>query len=351
MILYLESPNGYRNQFPINSEADFYPIAAIYPQVIDIARDCESLEEAANEVALYLSSHFMDAWVEGNGPLQKGFKDKAIALGMAASTFISSAGMMPHQPSPAPPVKIEVAPHKRSVGTKKPTFGSRPEDKFLWATMQVESSNGKNTQHQEIKSGKFKGEKAIGRWGLLKPTIDEMLNRKRHGGRLDGDMAPMATMNRDQTEEYLKINPQLELDLARDLAQHVIKRNGGDLKRASYAWLYGHNLSPADITNDHIHSEPYVQKFAMAYPKAPFKKTRAEVTSLIKTKSPTDFKRRLSDWTKHREELNRKLAPPSSNSVQDPGRIREEELDQIQTSDKGSHLDRLRRKVDETKKS
>jgi hypothetical protein len=170
---------------------------------------------------------------------------------------------------------------------KKDNFGSHPMDKFLWNIQQNESSGGNpDVQHPVIQTGVSKGDRAIGRWGLVKKTIDEMVNRMRLKGKLSPDAQKIQKMSRDQIADHFKNNPQSELNMARFLAQHVMNKQKGHEGRAAYSWLYGHNLQPTNISDEVLADDNYVQKYHAVNANNPFKKAKRSpaVTSSSKKK-------------------------------------------------------------------
>jgi len=266
MIIYIWYPSGYRNQFKVSSVEDFSPLAAMFPQVNDIVSECFDLKEAAQEVALYISNGGLDAWVEQDGQLSKGNLKKKL-LHLVWQPHLSCLQCPVNRPLKVRLLILRlISPPSRQLPTRKRfpirsrNFGKAPEDKFLWSVMQAESSGGHNLAHPEIKVGISKGQRPLadGVW-WSRPLMNSWIA----SGYLVNwrpEHQHIAEMNRDQLEQYFKLNPHIELNFARDIARHVISRQGGDLNRSAYAWLYGHNLHPSDITDDHVVGEPYVGK-------------------------------------------------------------------------------------------
>ena len=129
-------------------------------------------------------------------------------------------------------------------------------NRFLANIGQIESSGGKNTKHKTITSGPQKGQTAIGTYGLLPNTVDEIANRSS-----DPDIQALGNMEADEQKSYLESNPDMEQKVARELASHVLNKQGGNEEKAAYSWLYGHNLSPESVDERDYQDEPYVQKY------------------------------------------------------------------------------------------
>jgi len=281
MVLFLDT-GKQRLHFRLNEPEDFEPIFKMFPGAEHVASLAADLNEAAEAVAEYLSNHHMDAWVEGE-ELTKGLKEAAIGAGIAAMTMTSPIAKEHSFPEPKPIEQVH-----------QPVFGSKPEDKFLWAIQQIESGGGKNLKHQEIKAGPNKGDRAIGKWGLLRPTVLDVLARHKNWqrGKLESHLQPLLTMPRDQMEKYFQINPDVETHVARLLAHYAINRQKGDLDRAAYSWLHGHYTDPDKIKPEDLDGSDYVSKFrGYMGGRSPAKISKSEFQ--LEEKS---LKERLKDW-------------------------------------------------------
>lgn len=327
MILYLQSPGADRQWFKIVDFEDLNPVFAMFPMTHEIAMSCDTLKEAVDAIVEYLSGHAMSAWVE-DADLSKSLRSKALALGLSLAA-LGGDGHKIQTPSvkPNPPVQAG----KQETSTD---FGKHPMDRFLWNVEQLESSGGKDTNHKPVSSGKFKGNKAIGKWGMLKSTIDEMTMRMRAKGAITPEFQQLEPMSRDMTEEYFKKNPQVELNLARKLAEHVTSRQRGDLHRAAFSWLHGHNLHPQDIPDNKLVNSEYVSKFKHLDKVNPYAPKR-DMSSIKKTMpniDSEDFKMKVKNWFNRRSDEQTSEPMHSSNFQPDPGRLRDDKLDAITPS-------------------
>jgi hypothetical protein len=132
-------------------------------------------------------------------------------------------------------------------------------DNFLNAISQVESSGGQNLNHPVIQNGLQAGQQAMGSYGLLPNTVQELTNR----ARLQGQMTPqMAAASRNPAS--IESNPDLEKQYANQLANRVLTREQ-DPYMAAYAWNSGHNLTPDQIRERDYMNDPYVQKFSKVW--------------------------------------------------------------------------------------
>lgn len=121
---------------------------------------------------------------------------------------------------------------------------------FLKVISQLESSGGTNLSH----SGS-----AMGQYGLMPGTIQEMSNRLKTQGSLTPEMADFAAQSPEDMKASL--TPDMEDAYARALAERTMQRQGGNDEMAAYAWRMGHNLSPEEITQRGYQDNSYVNKF------------------------------------------------------------------------------------------
>lgn len=346
MILYVQMHGNDKQWYKIVDPEDLNPVFTAYPMTREIAMSSDTLQEAVEAIAEYLDGHNMDAWVESK-EISKSLRNSAAALGIALGAAVpSSVRSLPH---PAMQPSMHQTPVQAEAD--KNAFGTHPNDRFLWNIKQIESSGGANTNHKPIRSGKFKGTKAIGQWGLLKPTISEMVGRMRASGTLSPEYEKLDGMNHDQLEEHFRKNPKVELELARNLATHVLKRQGGNMHRAAYSWLHGHNLMPRDIAHDKLNSSAYVNKFRAMDQINPYvKKQPGDLKKVMQDIGDEDFKMRVKNWAKRREEELTNEPMRSSNFVPDPGRLRPEELDDIKADSQKTPLERMQANLNRVNK-
>ena len=295
MTLYVQSLSGARKRYIINSFQDLDQLIEQFPGVKEIALFSHSLDGALQSIAEYLSGHHLDAWVDGDEGMTKSIRGAMASIGLAAAAALVPTPASPHQGN-VDHQAIEM----REAAQFKP-FGAAKEDKFLHNLMQLESGGGKNTDHQKVKHGLLRGEKAMGRWGMMPSTMDEILGRLERIGKLHPSMKPLKSMDRDGRAAYLQKKPHVELEMARYLARHVMARSKGDVLRAAYSWNNGHNLYPHEITDDELSGSSYVKDFAqLAHGKpvrglTPMKMFRTPATV---SKSEQPFSERLFLWRK-----------------------------------------------------
>jgi hypothetical protein len=131
---------------------------------------------------------------------------------------------------------------------------------FLKNISQVESSGGTNFNHELIQKGIHTGDKAIGRYGLMPNTVNEVLNRMRMAGTLTPELQKLKALDHDTLKSTLESNPELEDQIAESLAGRVLDRQQ-DEDKAAYSWHQGHNLSPEQINEKPYQEHDYVKKY------------------------------------------------------------------------------------------
>lgn len=347
MILYTESSYGHRQSWRIHSYADFEPLMELYPSVQFILEDSDNLRDAAEKVSNYIASHQGDSWVEQDEFFNKSIKGAITGLTMATAAM-SPIAVSPIQNSVPLVNRVPVQTQQISP------LGKQPEDKFLNNIMQLETSGGTNWQHPTIEHGVDKGQRAIGRWGLLKPTVDEVIGRMEQSKKAIPAVSRLKGMTRDGMEAYFKQYPKAELDVARYLARHVLHNQNHDMRRSAYAWLYGHNLRPADITEQDLDNEKYVKEFMkLSQGQHPEGLKGTKIPIVKKNETPNSFKERLKTWRKARDlqSIKENDMFPERNRGIDPGRKIDpsEEID-LRTKT-GNPIKDIQNSIDDAKRS
>lgn len=308
MIIYMENLHGERFHFVINSYQDLEPVFQQFPMAQEAAAHSHNLKEAAENIANYISSHHWTSWVEDDR-LAKNLKAKLLGAGLLAAGLPAANKIS----EPAqPPAYINYGECNLPEESYLP-FGKHRDDRFLWNVMQIESSGGNDLDHPMISDGPHRGERAIGRWALLRPTIREVIRRQIQDKTVDPKILGIYDHSRDQMEEFFKKRPHLELEVARYLARHVLQNHNNNYERGAYAWLNGHNLK--NIDDEKVKNSSYVSKFREYDLSNPFGRP-------VK-KSEELFDRKLEKWLdKRRAQINALL--PNFSIAPDPGRVHQD---------------------------
>lgn len=139
--------------------------------------------------------------------------------------------------------------------------------KFLDSISMNESSGGKNTEHETMQTGIHAGDTAVGNYGLMPNTVQEMHKRMKMEGNPNYN-PDIIDADSTQVQDMLKQNPQLQQQAAEYMAGMLLKKTGGDPEAAAYGWRYGHN-APADQLIEKSIDNPYVNSFDQYYNKIP----------------------------------------------------------------------------------
>jgi hypothetical protein len=102
---------------------------------------------------------------------------------------------------------------------------------------------------------------AIGRYGLMPNTVKELINRRKINGSMTTDLQDLDNSTPEEMKSKIEGDPDLENELANQLANIVTRKQMGDEDKAAYAWQNGHNLAPEQITPDKLQQSSYVKKF------------------------------------------------------------------------------------------
>lgn len=154
----------------------------------------------------------------------------------------------------------------KSVEDLKKDMQEREDKKaqFLSDMSQIESSGGLNTAHKMIQSGIHAGEKAVGQYGLMPNTINEMVNRMKSEGNEPYEIHVMKLAGKPDDQEManeVATNPELERSIAERLYNHVNDKYMGDQDKMNYAWQMGHNTPSEQITVEKLEDNPRTEKF------------------------------------------------------------------------------------------
>jgi len=119
----------------------------------------------------------------------------------------------------------------------------------------LESTNNDNVVHRTVASGPQAGTTAIGKYGQMPNTIENLASRN-----VRDDMATptdqlLKGASPDQITQIMKDNPAKQQEYATQLAQDVLEKTDNDVPASAAGWLYGHNLS-ANGMRDKLKQDP-----------------------------------------------------------------------------------------------
>lgn len=148
---------------------------------------------------------------------------------------------------------------------EKKTKDQLDDQQMLSDMSAIESSSGRNTDHRTMASGQHKGETAVGQYGFMPQTVEDMGNRIKRDN--PDDMPSLlrglrdTTLSRQEIADIVAKEPDLEQAVAEKMLGVVKKRHPGDKERQSFAWEMGHNRSTESITPDILEDHPRTQKY------------------------------------------------------------------------------------------
>ena len=119
---------------------------------------------------------------------------------------------------------------------------------FLKKISTLESSSGTNTNHQMVNSGMHSGTAAVGQYGLMTLTAQD-LDRQFKINKLQ-DMQP------NEVSDKLKEDPELQDQLASSLADKLLIKKTPE--EAAYSWEHGQYSKP---TPDELENSGRVRSF------------------------------------------------------------------------------------------
>lgn len=203
--------------------------------------------------------------------LEKSWKDKMITVLGAAALHAPMAESTHNQEGAKNAMQtLESAAHS-NVNDWNVPFGEHAQDKFLKPISYLESSGGRNVNHATVESGIHAGDTAIGRFGFMPKTFQNvagMLKQKNSNLRQvvgdkykDEEVEAMHSMDPKQITEYVKANPNVKLRAVRYLAAHLDKLHNGDQRRMAHGWRFGSNRPSDKITDKMLNDSGYVKKF------------------------------------------------------------------------------------------
>jgi hypothetical protein len=127
------------------------------------------------------------------------------------------------------------------------TKKAMPLSQFLAIQRMIESNGGKNYNHAMIKSGMHKGTSAIGQYGLMPKTVDDLITRVMKSK--DPEDLKIVSMPWQEKKAYLEAHPEIEDRLAKEYALQSLKRSRGAMDATlDWQWGQGRPTDPSKYT-------------------------------------------------------------------------------------------------------
>jgi len=104
-----------------------------------------------------------------------------------------------------------------------------------------------------MNTGMHKGTRAIGSYGLMPKTVDDLIKR-------NPKYSDIANMDPITKKQHMEANPHIERDIASQLVDRLMKKTQDPMKIA-YMWNHGTSLNPNNISNEVLQKDDYTNKF------------------------------------------------------------------------------------------
>jgi len=133
--------------------------------------------------------------------------------------------------------------------------------RFLKIISDIESSGGKNKNHEVIKKGVNKGQRAGGAYGIVPGTLGEFYNRARNRNYvLPQELSEARGLGNDEMTKALTENPVLDDQAAEIISDIMLKESQGDPDKAAYGWNSGFT-GMKEVSPETRSDSKYVKKF------------------------------------------------------------------------------------------
>lgn len=127
-------------------------------------------------------------------------------------------------------------------------FKADQVQEFLKKIAALESSSGQNTNHHVMQTGIHAGTSAVGDYGLMPLTAQE-IEKQSGGGQLQD-------IDKFDAQKKLEQDPELTRRLAETMASKLLNKNNSE--EAAYKWLMGQYSNPSKTE---LEESPRVRKF------------------------------------------------------------------------------------------
>lgn len=128
-------------------------------------------------------------------------------------------------------------------------------------TSMIESSGGKDLKHQRMISGIHEGQSAIGEYGLMPNTVDEMIKRDELKGIASPTDKFVKALEPEGKRQYLEKHPDYTKQMSERFIRRLLEKTENDPEKTQYMYQMGHNIDPESITQEKLDNFPRIQKF------------------------------------------------------------------------------------------
>jgi hypothetical protein len=124
----------------------------------------------------------------------------------------------------------------------------------------LETSGGKNLNHETLSSGINKGETAGGAYGMVPSSAKDFIKQAQNRNFiLPEGTEEILQMPANEVTEKLNKNRNLDEALADVAADVILNKTSGNEEKAAYGWRTGHNRN-FKVLQDYL-QHPYVKKY------------------------------------------------------------------------------------------
>lgn len=195
--------------------------------------------------------------------LEKGAREFAAAAAIGAATLA--------------PTNLSTATPAAHIQVKAPKIELHPDLKHI---SMIESSGGKNKNHEVTHVGLNAGDTAGGATGLMPITVQETLKRNPDLGK---KYAHLANASHGEITKEINNNPEMEAEIANHHWARLSHAFKGDRMKMAYAWRNGITAARSAKHED-IVKHPYVQKFLREAAKSKVAMAKSELAKMSRPK-------------------------------------------------------------------
>jgi hypothetical protein len=178
--------------------------------------------------------------------LDKGIKEAALALTMGMGSLAPTALNQP--------LNSDISPSAPQAVQRAAPAALHPDLEHIAF---IESSNGKNKNHEMTNVGLSAGQTAGGSTGLMPLTVKEVVAKSPE---LSKKYSHLIDAPHGQVTAFINNHPEAEAEIANTHWKNLSNKFHNDRPRMAYAWRNGVTAAKrADVST--IFSHPYVQKF------------------------------------------------------------------------------------------
>lgn len=203
--------------------------------------------------------------------LKKNWKNVAATAAALGALSGAPSKISPEPAVERPQAQAAIAPKdiKPSMSPSQLIDSIKAKDPILYSIAHVESSGGKNLNHETMERGMHKGHTAGGPWGLMPKTVAYIFGvNKKLADKYPKIKAMISDIdgNHEKITARLNNDPKASYEISKALFKHLKSVHSGDIDKAVHSWHYGINGTKKAIEGgQNITDADYVKKFHSKY--------------------------------------------------------------------------------------